>query len=232
MSITASIRKTLVPIHPEGYIFIVVFALIALALGWVWQPLGFLGWVMTLWCVYFFRDPPRTTPIREGVVISPADGRIDSVGFFIPPAELGLGDAPVPRISVFMNVFDCHVNRMPVSGRITKIAYRPGLFLSADMDKASDDNERNGLVIETAQGNFGVVQIAGMIARRILCFSKEGQSLNVGERIGLIRFGSRVDVYMPQGAQPLVSIGQKAVAGETVLADFNAKDVAPRFNTQ
>jgi phosphatidylserine decarboxylase len=232
MSVAASIRKTLVPIHPEGYIFIVVFILVSLALGWVWQPLGVLGWVMTLWCVYFFRDPPRVTPIQDDLVISPADGRIDSVGFFIPPSELGLGDTPVPRISVFMNVFDCHVNRMPVSGKVTKIAYRPGLFLSADMDKASDDNERNGLVIESTQGQFGVVQIAGMIARRILCFSKEGQILNVGDRIGLIRFGSRVDVYMPQGARSLVSIGQKAVAGETVLADFNTSEVKLKFHTQ
>ncbi len=232
MSVTASIRKTLVPIHPEGYIFIAVFAVIALALGWLWQPLGWLGWIATLWCAYFFRDPARVTPVREGLVISPADGRVDSVGFFIPPAELGLGNTPVPRISVFMNVFDCHVNRMPVSGKITKIVYRPGLFLSADLDKASDDNERNGLVIETPQGKYGVVQIAGLVARRILCFSKEGQELSVGERIGLIRFGSRVDVYMPQGAQPLVSIGQKAVAGETVIADLSGADAKRGFRVQ
>ena len=222
----------MVPIHPEGYIFIVVFALIALALGWVWSPLGWVGWIMTLWCAYFFRDPARVTPIREGIVVSPADGRIDSVGFFIPPAELGLGDTPVPRISVFMNVFDCHVNRMPVSGKIKKIAYRPGLFLSADMDKASDDNERNGLVIESSQGNFGVVQIAGLIARRILCFTNEGQQLSVGERIGLIRFGSRVDVYMPLSAKPLVSVGQKAVAGETVLADCTLAENKLGFRVQ
>ncbi len=232
MSIIASIRKTLVPIHPEGYIFIVAFAITALALGWVWPPLGWIGWIMTLWCAYFFRDPARVTPIREGLVISPADGRIDSVGFFIPPAELGLGDSPVPRVSVFMNVFDCHVNRMPVSGKITKIAYRPGLFLSADMDKASDDNERNGLVIDSAQGQFGVVQIAGLIARRILCFTNEGQQLSVGERIGLIRFGSRVDVYMPPSAKPLVSVGQKAVAGETVLADCTLSENKLGFRVQ
>ncbi len=222
----------MVPIHPEGYIFIAVFALVALALGWLWAPLGWVGWILTLWCAYFFRDPARVTPIREGLVISPADGRVDSVGFFIPPSELGLGEIPLPRVSVFMNVFDCHVNRMPVSGKITKIAYRPGLFLSADMDKASDDNERNGLVIESSLGHFGVVQIAGLIARRILCFANEGQQLSVGERIGLIRFGSRVDVYMPLNAKPLVSVGQKAVAGETVLADCTLIENRLSFRVQ
>ncbi len=232
MSIATSIRKSFVPIHPEGYIFILVFALIALALAWIWQPLGWLGGFLTLWCAYFFRDPVRLTPISKNLIISPADGRIDSVGFFIPPTELGLGDAPLPRISVFMDVFDCHVNRMPVSGKITKIAYRPGLFLSADLDKASDDNERNGLVIETPQGNYGVVQIAGLVARRILCFATQDQQLGAGERVGLIRFGSRVDVYMPNSAHPLVCVGQRAVAGETVIANFAPKDETISFNKQ
>ena len=232
MSVTASIRRTLTPIHPEGYIFIAGFALFAMLLQWAVPPLGWLGWVLTLWCAYFFRDPARATPIRDGLVVSPADGRIDSVGFFVPPAELGLGSKPLPRVSIFMNVFDCHVNRTPVAGRITKVAYRPGLFLSADLDKASDDNERNGLVIETAQGAFGVVQIAGLVARRILCFVKEGQELSAGERIGLIRFGSRVDVYMPEGARALVGLGQKAVAGETVLADLHQTDTLRSFRIQ
>ena len=232
MSVTASIRRTLTPIHPEGYIFIAGFALFAMLLSWALPPIGWLGWVLTAWCAYFFRDPARATPIREGLVVSPADGRIDSVGFFVPPAELGLGAKPLPRISIFMNVFDCHVNRIPVAGRVTKIAYRPGLFLSADLDKASDDNERNGLLIETAHGMFGVVQVAGMVARRILCFVREGQELSAGERIGLIRFGSRVDVYMPEGARALVGLGQKAVAGETVLADLMQADTARSFRVQ
>ena len=172
MSVTASIRRTLTPIHPEGYIFIAGFALFAMLLSWALPPIGWLGWVLTAWCAYFFRDPARATPIRDGLIVSPADGRIDSVGFFVPPPELGLGARPLPRVSIFMNVFDCHVNRTPIAGRITKIAYRPGLFLSADLDKASDDNERNGLVIETPHGAFGVVQIAGLVARRILCLSR------------------------------------------------------------
>ena len=232
MSVTASIRRTLAPIHPEGYIFIAGFALLAMALAWAFPPLGWLGWVLTAWCAYFFRDPQRATPVREGLVISPADGRIDSVGFFVPPPELGLGVTPLPRVSVFMDVFDCHVNRAPVPGRITKIAYRAGLFLSADLDKASDDNERNGLVIETPQGSFGVVQIAGLVARRILCFVKEGQDVAVGERIGLIRFGSRVDVYMPAGAKPIVGVGQRAIAGETVIADLSSVDAPRTFRIQ
>lgn len=232
MSVTSSIRRTLTPIHPEGYIFIAGFALFAMLLSWLLPPIGWLGWVLTAWCAYFFRDPARATPLRDGLVISPADGRIDSVGFFVPPPELGLGGKPLPRVSIFMNVFDCHVNRTPVSGRITKIAYRPGLFLSADLDKASDDNERNGMVIETPHGAFGVVQIAGMVARRILCFVKDGQELSAGERIGLIRFGSRVDVYMPEGARALVGLGQKAVAGETVLADLMQTDTIRGFRIQ
>ena len=232
MSVTASIRRTLTPIHPEGYIFIAGFALFAMLLSWALPPLGWLGWVLTAWCAYFFRDPARATPIRDGLIVSPADGRIDSVGFFVPPPELGLGARPLPRVSIFMNVFDCHVNRTPIAGRITKIAYRPGLFLSADLDKASDDNERNGLVIETPHGAFGVVQIAGLVARRILCFVKEGYELSAGERIGLIRFGSRVDVYMPEGARALVGLGQKAVAGETVLADLLQADTMRSFRIQ
>ena len=232
MAITDSIRRTLVPIHPEGYIFIAGFALLAMGLNWFYPPVAWIGWVLTAWCAYFFRDPHRTTPLSPGLVISPADGRIDSIGFFVPPPELGLGSKPLPRVSVFMDVFDCHVNRMPVAGRISKIAYRPGLFLSADLDKASDDNERNGLVIDTPHGQFGVVQIAGLVARRILCFVKEGQELGVGERIGLIRFGSRVDVYMPENARAIVGLGQRAVAGETVFADLSLNDGSRSFRVQ
>jgi len=220
MSMFDSIRRQITPIHPEGYIFIAAFAAVTLALGWAWSPLGWIGFMLTLWCVYFFRDPARLTPLDANFVVSPADGTVSAVGFYTPPPELGLGAEALPRVSIFMSVFDCHVNRMPVGGRIAKIAYKPGLFVNADLDKASEDNERNGLVIETPKGRFGVVQIAGLVARRIVCFTHVGETLAVGERFGLIRFGSRVDVYMPQGTRPLVGVGMKAIAGETILADF------------
>jgi phosphatidylserine decarboxylase len=231
LSIFTSVRKQLSPIHPEGYLFIAVFALAALLLGWLWQPLGWIGWILTAWCAYFFRDPPRVTPNRDGLVISPADGRVDLIGRFVPPAELELGDRPLPRVTVFMSVFDCHVNRAPVAGRISKVAYKPGLFLSADLDKASEDNERSGVVIDTEKSRIGVVQIAGLIARRIVPFdnAREGVAITAGERYGLIRFGSRVDVYLPEGAKPLVGVGQKAVAGETVIADLSSKEQLRSF---
>jgi phosphatidylserine decarboxylase len=229
MTIIDSLRKQIVPIHPEGYVFIALFAGVALVLSWIWPPLGWIGAVATLWCAYFFRDPPRVTPVLEGLVVSPADGIVCSIGQFAPPPELGLGSEPMHRICVFMNVFDCHVNRAPVTGRITRIAYKPGIFLNADLDKASEDNERNGLVIDAAQGRFGVVQIAGLVARRIVSFVQEGQSLGVGERFGLIRFGSRVDVYLPSGARVLVGLGSKAVAGETVLADYRDAETERPF---
>ena len=219
MSVLDSISKQVVPIHPAGYPFIAIFAVGSLILHWVWPPLGWIGALLTVWCVYFFRDPPRVTPLREGLVVSPADGYVCSVGRFVPPPELELGDEPMQRVSVFMSVFDCHVNRAPVSGRITRIAYKPGIFVNADLDKASEDNERNGFVFDTPDGRFGAVQIAGLIARRIISFSREGETVSVGDRIGLIRFGSRVDVYMPDSAVPLVGLGSKAIAGETILAD-------------
>ena len=219
MSVIDSISKQVVPIHPAGYPFIIIFAVGSLILHWIWPPLGWIGALLTVWCAYFFRDPPRVTPLREGLVVSPADGYVCSVGRFVPPPELELGDEPMQRVSVFMSVFDCHVNRAPVSGRITRIAYKPGIFVNADLDKASEDNERNGFVFDTPDGRFGAVQIAGLIARRIISFSREGENVSVGDRIGLIRFGSRVDVYMPDSAVPLVGLGSKAIAGETILAD-------------
>jgi len=229
MSIIESVRKQMAPIHPEGYLFIGIFALASLVLFIIWRPLGWLGVVLTLWCVYFFRDPTRVTPVRDGLVIAPADGKISSVALAVPPVELGLGSASVPRVSIFMSVFDVHVNRSPVSGEIERIVYRPGKFLSADLDKASEDNERNGLVVRTPSGRYGVVQIAGLVARRIVCFVKEGQLVSAGERIGLIRFGSRVDVYLPAGTKPLVSVGQYALGGETVIADLAATAAEPAF---
>ena len=224
MSIGNSIRAQIPPIHPEGYPFIGGFALASLILFWIWTPLGWIGTVLTVWCALFFRDPVRVTPVREGIVVSPADGRVSMITQVLPPAELGLGDRPLTRVSVFMSVFNCHVNRAPAAGRIEKIVYRPGAFINAELDKASEDNERNSLVIGTPQGRIGVVQIAGLVARRIVCFSKEGQVIGAGERFGLIRFGSRLDVYLPDGVKPLVSEGQTAVAGETVLADFRSGD--------
>ena len=225
MSIVNSIRSQFVPIHPEGYPFIGGFALASLVLFWLWTPLGWLGTVLTLWCAYFFRDPPRVTPVGDGLVIAPADGRISLVVNAVPPPELSLGTKPLPRVSVFMSVFDCHVNRTPVSGRVERIVYTPGKFLNADLDKASEDNERNALVIAADAGRVGVVQIAGLIARRIKCWTREGQAMIAGQRIGMIRFGSRVDVYLPAGTIPLVSEGQTSLAGETVIAEIGA---APR----
>ena len=225
MSVLASIRSQLAPVHREGLPFIGSFALASLVLFWLWSPLGWLGTVATLWCVYFFRDPERVTPIREGIVVSPADGRVSRITNAVPPKELELGERSMARVSIFMSVFDCHVNRSPVTGRIERIAYRAGLFLNADLDKASDDNERNCLVIATPAGaQIGVVQIAGLIARRIVAFVHEGDSVGAGERIGLIRFGSRVDVYLPPGHTALVCVGQLANAGETVLADLKSTE--------
>jgi len=219
MSVFDSIRRQIAPIHPEGYVFIAAFFVATVALDWLWSPLGWIGAILTLWCIYFFRDPPRVTPWRDGLVISPADGVVSFSGHAPPPAELGLGDRPMQRVSIFMSVFDCHVNRAPVAGRVTRVAYKPGLFLNADLDKASEDNERNGLVIEAPSGVFGVVQIAGLIARRIVCFVNEGATLSAGDRFGLIRFGSRVDVYLPDNARILVGVNSRAVAGETVIAE-------------
>ncbi len=229
MSIYDSIRKQFVPITPEGYPFIGAFAFVSLILFWLWTPLGWVGTVLTLWCVYFFRDPPRVTPVREGLVVSPADGRVSQVTTMAPPHELGLGSKPMLRISVFMNVFDCHVNRSPMNGRVEKIVYQPGKFLNADLDKASVDNERNSLVIAAAGTRIAVVQIAGLIARRIVCYVRETQPLGAGERFGMIRFGSRLDVYLPDGTASLVAVGQTALAGETVLADLRGSDEGRAF---
>ncbi|MCP3469193.1 phosphatidylserine decarboxylase [Bradyrhizobium sp. CCGUVB1N3] len=229
MSILDSIQRQIPPIHKEGYPFIGIFALVSLLLFWLWSPLGWIGTALTVWCALFFRDPVRVTPVREGLVVSPADGRVSMITMALPPAELGLGDRPLPRVSIFMSVFNCHVNRAPIAGRIDRIAYRPGLFINAELDKASEDNERNSLVISSAQGRIGVVQIAGLIAKRIVCFVKEGQSIGAGERFGLIRFGSRLDVYLPLGTRALVSEGQTAIAGETVLADIVADDAGRSY---
>ena len=222
MSLIKTIRKTLVPIHPEGHKFIVAFFAVSLILGFLWMPLFWVGMVLTAWCAYFFRDPERSVPQEDDYAISPADGTVSLVAMTIPPAELALSSEPMLKISIFMNVFNCHVNRAPMRGTVEHVVYREGQFLNADLDKASDDNERNGLVIDSAHGRIGVVQVAGLVARRIVCWSTPNDTLQAGERFGLIRFGSRLDVFLPEGAQPRVSLGQTAVAGETVLAEFGS----------
>lgn len=208
------------PMHPEGHRFVALFAALTLGLFLLWEPLGWIGLGLTIWCYYFFRDPERVTPARPGVIVSPADGIVSLIEPAVPPAELGLPDAPLTRVSVFMSVFNCHVNRAPVAGVVRAVAYRPGKFLNASLDKASADNERNGIVIGMEDGrDLAVVQIAGLVARRIVCFVREGESLARGERFGLIRFGSRLDVYLPKGVTPMVRVGQTMVAGETVIAE-------------
>jgi phosphatidylserine decarboxylase len=230
MSVINSVRSQLAPIHREGYPFIGGFALLSLVLFLVWSPLGWIGTVMTLWCAYFFRDPERVTPVRDGIVVSPADGRVSQIVNASPPPELGLGNKALTRVSIFMSVFDCHVNRSPASGRIERIAYHAGTFINADLDKASENNERNSLIIATTGGaRIVVVQIAGLIARRIVSFVREGVAIGAGERFGLIRFGSRLDIYLPDGVRPMVAEGQTAIAGETVLADLRAPDSGRTF---
>ncbi len=215
----------LVPIHRAGWPFVAIFLVVSLALGYAAEPLFWLGLVATAWCVYFFRDPPRHTPQRAGLVVAPADGRVQWVGPATPPAELGLGDGQLTRISIFLNIFDVHINRIPVDGTVTKLEYHPGKFLNAALDKASEDNERQSALIETADGQrLGVVQIAGLVARRIVCDLKDGQEVRAGERFGLIRFGSRTDLFLPDGVAPLVAVGQRAVGGETVFADLTSSE--------
>lgn len=189
-----------------------------------WAPLGFIGLVLTAWCIYFFRDPERITPIDENLVISPADGVVQSIIKAPPPPELDMGDKPLTRVAVFMNVFNVHVNRVPVNGVISGKHYRPGKFFNASLDKASEFNERMSLKVKMKDDReIGFVQIAGLVARRIICDVDEGRAMRAGERFGLIRFGSRVDIYLPEGTVPAVIEGQIAIAGETVLADLKAK---------
>ncbi|MCF6110072.1 MULTISPECIES: phosphatidylserine decarboxylase [Mesorhizobium] len=227
MDLVDTIKKTLVPIHREGYPFIAAFAAVTLFLGYFSSILFWVCLIATAWCVYFFRDPERVTPVDDRLVVSPADGIITAVGPAVPPRELGLGGGEMTRISVFMDVFSCHVNRAPVRGRITRIEHRPGQFLNAALDKASADNERNGLVIDSPNGTVAAVQIAGLVARRIVCWAETGGTIGIGERFGLIRFGSRVDVFLPSTATPRVAVGQTAVGGETILAEFGGVAATP-----
>ena len=219
------LKTFLKPMHPEGYKFVAIFAAITAALSLIWEPLGWLGLGATIWCYYFFRDPKRSVPQGATLILSPADGVVSLIEPAVPPPELGMGPEALTRVSVFMNVFNCHVNRAPIAGRVLAIAYRPGKFLNASLDKASADNERNSMCLEMADGRkLAVVQIAGLVARRIVCFTQEGQTLLAGERFGLIRFGSRLDVYLPNGVTPMVALGQTMCAGETVIADLGSTE--------
>jgi len=216
-------------VRREGGPFILIFAIIALVLFNIAQWLGWLGLILTAWCVYFFRDPDRVTPSDPELVISPADGVIQAVVEAPPPLELGMEERPLKRVSVFMNVFDCHVNRSPVDGTVVAFAYRPGRFINASLDKASEENERRAMRLRTPDGQeLAVVQIAGLVARRIVCWAFDGQKLATGERYGMIRFGSRVDVYLPDDSRVVVIPGQRAVAGETVIAELHSTEADRR----
>ena len=211
------------PMHPEGYRFVGIFAAVTVVLFLIWAPLGWIGLILTIWCYYFFRDPKRSVPLGDSLVLSPADGIVSLIEPAVPPEELGMGPQALTRVSVFMSVFNCHVNRMPAAGQIAAIVYRPGKFVSASLDKASVDNERNSLAIDLPDGRkLVVVQIAGLVARRIVCFTRVGQSLRAGDRFGLIRFGSRLDVYLPPGVEPMVALGQTMIGGESIIADLAA----------
>jgi phosphatidylserine decarboxylase len=219
--------------HREGIKFVLLFALITIGLFFISDWLGWAGVGLTIWCYYFFRDPQRTTPTRDGLLVSPADGIISLIEKAVPPEELGMSTDALTRVSVFMNVFNCHVNRAPIAGDVVSIAYRAGKYFNASLDKASSDNERNSLTLKIADGRqIAVVQIAGLVARRIVCFVKTSQVMRTGERFGLIRFGSRIDVYLPEGVHPLVSVGQSMVAGETVIADLTADEAARSGRTE
>ena len=219
------LKSVFVPINRAGWPFIAIFAAITVVAAYFSEPLGWVGVILTTWCTYFFRDPDRFTPTREGLVISPADGVVQMIQDAVPPPEIEMGDQPLNRISIFMNVFDVHVNRTPIAGTISKLAYRPGKFLNASLDKASEFNERQSVRLTTSGDiDIAFVQIAGLVARRIKCDIQEGQEVITGQRFGLIRFGSRVDVYLPKDVPALVAVGQRAVAGETVIADFQADE--------
>jgi phosphatidylserine decarboxylase len=215
----------LAPVHREGWIFVGLFFICALLLNQFSSFLGVIGFILTGWCLYFFRDPQRITPLREGLVISPADGLVLSIIKANPPSELELKEGNWQRISIFLNVFDVHINRIPMDGRIKKSIYYPGKFFNASLDKASEFNERQSLVLEVKKGReIAFVQIAGLIARRIRCDVQENQLVQAGERYGLIRFGSRVDLYLPEETPLCVIEGQKVIGGETIIADFNSKE--------
>jgi len=216
--------KNLPPVHPAGRWFVVIFFFGALLLDQFSTFFGWIGLILTVWCAYFFRDPERVITKREGAVVSPADGKVTGIREVVPPAELNLGKDKLRKVSIFLNVFDVHINRVPVEGKIIARHYVTGKFLNAELDKASEKNERMLLAVQRPDGvKIGFVQIAGLVARRIVCWAREGQTFERGQRFGLIRFGSRMDVYLPLDADIRVELGQKVLAGETILADVPNK---------
>lgn len=230
-NIKEALKVVTVPLHEAGWPFVAGFAVVSVVLALIWEPLGFVGLVLTLWCVYFFRDPVRVTPQKKGLIVSPADGLVLKIAKHPLPPEIEPEDdktgAEYTRISIFLSAFDVHIQRIPVDGAIVKIDYRPGKFVNASLDKASEDNERNAVLLKMDGGKYvGFVQIAGLIARRILCDLKEGDTVVTGARYGLIRFGSRVDVYLPAGVNPRICEGQRVIGGETVLADTRSRERA------
>ena len=235
MTIIDSIKTSmLVPIHSAGIPFIAIFAILTVIMGWFWSPLYFFGLVLTFWCIYFFRNPVRVTPLLSGtnknnLIISPADGRVIEISKITPDEEIGLPLGNWTRVCVFMNVFDVHVNRSPMLGKIFYKNYIPGSFFNASLDKASSENERLILGMETENGKkIAFVQIAGLVARRIICDVGIGSSLKAGEVFGLIRFGSRVDIYFPSDVSVMVLKGQKMIAGETIIGDFTKSSKSVR----
>ena len=219
-------EEVLVPIHPAGWPFIFVFVLASILITIFWSPFALPGTLLSLWCVYFFRNPRRTTPVTDNLVIAPADGRVLSISATDPPADLDLPEGDWRRVAIFMNVFDVHVNRAPVSGVVSATSYHKGAFVNASLDKAAEANERQYIRMETDSGQvIGIVQIAGLVARRILLETGVGDRLLVGQHFGIIRFGSRVDVYLPAGTAPRVILGQRTVAGETILGQVGDRRV-------
>lgn len=211
-------------IHREGYIFIIIFALISFTLGSFSVSLGWIGAICTAWCAYFFRNPERVTPIDDDLIISPADGIVQKITEVTPPGELGLGDPGMIRVSIFLNIFNVHVNRIPATGKILSLHYNPGKFFNASLDKASLHNERQSVLMQTVNGTkIAFVQIAGLIARRIVCDLEEENEVTAGQRYGLIRFGSRVDIYLPIKTAISVAEGQTCIGGETIIADLKMK---------
>ena len=222
-------EEVLVPIHPAGWPFIFIFVVSSILITMFWPPFILPGVLLSLWCVYFFRNPVRTTPVTENFVVAPADGRVLSIGEASLPEDLDLPDGEWRRVAIFMNVFDVHVNRAPVAGHVTATSYHKGAFLNASLDKASKANERQNIVMETTAGQpVGIVQIAGLVARRILLEAGVGDRLAVGQQFGIIRFGSRVDLWLPASTPVLVMPGQRTVAGETVIADLSGALAEPR----
>jgi phosphatidylserine decarboxylase len=216
-------------IHSDGWKFVAIFAAVSLVLAIIGPNLGWLGLILTSWCVYFFRNPARTVPQREGLIVSPADGIVCQISSVVPPLDLELGDQLHTRVSIFLNVFDVHVNRVPLAGTVRKVIYHEGQFLNASFDKASEKNERNTIVVDSVTGErIAFTQIAGLIARRIRCDIAPQDTVETGQVFGLIRFGSRMDVYLPEGTEPLVIEGQRMIAGETVLADLKNPETARR----